>query len=112
MDRDQSFLRDILYEAQRAQLAVDGLTYSEFLENWIVQYAVIRCLEIVGEAANQVTDTFQNHHPELPWSELIGMRNVLIHNYRGIEPTIVWRTLQTSIPELIEKLTPLINPES
>lgn len=70
--------------------------------------AVTRCLEIIGEAARQVPIGFQERHPAIPWREVISFRNVIAHEYFGIDFGIVWDVIQTEIPPLWEKMSLLI----
>ena len=62
--------------------------------------AVTRCLEIIGEAARQIPVTFQEQHPAIPWREVINFRNVMAHEYFGIDIQIIWQILQKDLPEL------------
>lgn len=65
----------------------------------------------MGEAARRVSEEFREAHPDLPWSEMIGMRNVLIHDYNRVNLNTVWNAIQNNILTLIEQLTPLVPPE-
>ncbi len=66
--------------------------------------AIVRLLEIVGEAANGVSSTYRKAHPELPWVGMISMRNRLIHGYFEINLDVVWKTVQEDLPSLLEEL--------
>lgn len=72
----------------------------QFLENDIVQDAVIRNFEIIGEATKQLTKEFRNQHSHIPWKEIAGMRDILIHDYIGVDIWAVWHTVIKYIPEL------------
>jgi len=67
-------------------------------------------LEIVGEAAGKVSIKFRKAHPEIPWTQIVGQRNVLIHEYGEIDDSLVWEVARTHIPDLIIKLEPLVPP--
>jgi uncharacterized protein with HEPN domain len=67
-------------------------------------------LEIIGEAARRVTPQFQQDHPEIPWHSIIGLRNILAHEYGDVQVDRVWLIATTSIPQLVELLQPLIPP--
>lgn len=69
-----------------------------------LQDCVIRRLEIIGEAANRVSAETKQKHPDLPWTEMIGMRNMMIHEYDNLDFEIVWETVQRDLPVLIKKL--------
>jgi len=75
------------------------------------QYAVTRCIEIIGEAARGISEEFRTEHPEISWKNMIGMRSRLIHNYDEIDLDVVWDVLQHDIPKLITQVEPLVPPE-
>jgi uncharacterized protein with HEPN domain len=77
---------------------------SDFLDDEKTQSAVIRELEVIGEAAKRISDTYKSKHSEIPWKLMSGMRDVLIHDYEGVDPYTVWDTVQQNIPVLIEQL--------
>jgi uncharacterized protein with HEPN domain len=77
-----------------------GLTKEDFLNSTEKQDAVYRRLEIIGEAANRLPDEFKKQYPQIPWIKIVGMRNVLIHEYDSIDLDRVWETIQKDIPEL------------
>ena len=111
MYHDDSLLVDILTAARKVVRVTHGMTQDDFAANDVVQDSVIRQIEIMGEAARKISGTFQREHSSIPWHELRGMRNRLIHDYKKIDLDEVWKTLQTDIPELIRLITPLIPPE-
>ena len=77
----------------------------------IMHLAIIRLIEVIGEAARQVSAEFRASHPEIPWRAIIGMRNELIHAYRHVNLDNVWQVATESVPELIAQLEALIPPE-
>jgi uncharacterized protein with HEPN domain len=107
MQPDDAYLLDMLHEARTAVEFVGKKTYEEFEQDTQCRYAVIRAIEVLGEAAAQVSDEFRLAHPDIEWRKIVGMRNRLIHGYGDIVLSIVWEVLQTDIPELIELLEPL-----
>lgn len=66
--------------------------------------AVIHCIEIIGEAARQMPKSFREKHPEIPWREIIGLRNVIAHEYFGLDNEIIWDVIQTQIPLLAAQM--------
>lgn len=83
------------------------MTASEFKRNSLVIDAVIRNFEIIGEASAHIPKTFQSAHPELPWKQMTAMRNVLIHEYFGVNLGTVWQTVQLRLPALKQQLLAL-----
>ena len=77
-----------------------GLAKENFFSSTEKQDAVYRRLEIIGEAANRLPDEFKRQYPLIPWIKIVGMRNVLIHEYDGIDLQLVWETIQKDIPKL------------
>ncbi len=111
MDRDSVYLLDIVSSAQMIRSYLEGVVLDEFLRDTKLQDSVIRRLEIIGEAAGRVSAQFREKHPEIPWSEMRGMRNRMIHHYDDVDLHIVWNTAQDNIPQLLELLEPLVPPE-
>lgn len=70
--------------------------------------SLVRLIEVVGEAATQVTRDFQNQHPEIPWAQIVGMRNRLIHAYFDIDLDRVWKIVKDDLPPLIMKLEKIV----
>ena len=108
--RDAAHLWDMIEAARRIQKYTEGLTLDRYLKDDMVQSAVERRLEILGEAARRVSDPFKRSHQEIPWQKIIAQRNVLAHEYGDIVPMLVWKTVITHIPILIAQLEPLIPP--
>jgi uncharacterized protein with HEPN domain len=108
MQRDTACLLDVQHEAKMALAFVAGKTYAEFENDLQCQYAVIRAIEVIGEAAARVSNNFISEHPEIPWRQIIGMRNRMIHGYDDIVLSVVWEVLQNHIPELLELVEPLV----
>ena len=107
MQRDSAYILDILTSAQLIRAYVEGVDVDEFLTNTQLQDSVIRRIEVIGEAAGRISPQFQRAHPEIPWRDIIGMRNRMIHEYDDIDFNIVWNTAQYSIPLLLELIEPL-----
>jgi uncharacterized protein with HEPN domain len=112
MQRDDSaYLLDILIAAHKAIDYLDGLSWNEFETSELHQDAAMRALEIIGEAANRVSDSTKAAHPEIPWIQVIGMRNRLVHEYFRINLAAVWDTILRDLPELVQKIEPLVPRE-
>jgi len=102
MQRDKGHLLDILEAAEIALTYVRGMSRDDFLDDLQCQDAVIRRLEIMGDAARRISVKTHEDYPDLPWSDLIGMCNILIHEYDAVDLYIVWETVHCDLPPLIE----------
>ncbi len=94
------YLRDMLTYAERAESFVAGVDFDAFCKDEQKTLAVVRALEVIGEAAAHIPSTVRRRYPELPWAEIIGMRNVLIHGYFGVDLAVIWRTIHENLPPL------------
>ena len=111
MRRDEALLLDILIAARRALKYMQGVSRIDFEKNEMLQDAVTRPLEIIGEAAGQVSEEYREAHIDIPWHKMIGMRNRLIHEYFRVNYGAVWDTVKDDLPELIQSLDKLVPPE-
>ena len=98
MSRDKTYLADILYPAQAIRRFVNGVAKEEFLANEEKHEAVNRKFEIIGEAARRLSPEARQEFPDIPWKLLTAMRNILIHEYFGIDVEIIWDIVQNSCP--------------
>lgn len=101
MQRDRSHLLDILEACRLALSYIEHRTESDFLSDTQCQDSVIRRLEIIGEAARRISEPTRAAHPELPWEEMIGLRNVLIHEYDAVDLPLLWQTVHNDLPRLV-----------
>lgn len=108
MSRDDALLLDMLQAARQACSFVAGLKHADFIASALHQNAMIRSLEIVGEAASKVSRPAQDAHPEIAWRQMTGMRNRLINAYANVSLDTVWDVVQKKLPNLIDALTPLV----
>ncbi len=108
MSRDDEYLRDMLRAAQRAMDEVAGISQDTFLHVENLQDIVIRKLTVLGEAARRVSAQRRVALPDVPWGEVIAMRNALTHDYDGVNLLEVWQTVQHDLPELIALLEPTV----
>lgn len=107
--RDWSFrIKDILQAIDKIEKYTKNMTLSEFKKNELVIDAVIRNFEIIGEASVHVPHAFRSTHPDIPWKQMTAMRNVLIHEYFGVNIGTVWQTVQIRLPTLKQQLLALI----
>ena len=108
--RDIAYLWDMLEAAREIQGFTSNVPFSIYLQDRMRQRAVERALEIIGEAARRVSETFRNTHSDIPWTEIIAQRNIIAHEYSEVFQERIWRVAQIHIPRLIEQLEPLIPP--
>lgn len=87
------YLNDILESIEKILEYTEGIDFDEFCENSMVFDAVIRNFEIIGEAARNIPDNLRSKYPHIPWADMVGMRNILIHGYFGVDYSIVWNTI-------------------
>jgi uncharacterized protein with HEPN domain len=111
MRHDSSYLLDILIAAREARQFVSEITRQQFDQSRLHQNAVIKTLETIGEAASRVSSETIAANPGIPWSEMKGMRNRLIHGYFEVDVAKVWDTVQRDLPLLIAAIEPLVPPE-
>jgi uncharacterized protein with HEPN domain len=111
MRRDEAYLLDILLSARRALKYVEGLSWETFETDELKQDAVMRPLEVMGEAAGHISEDFREAHPNIPWHKIIGIRNQLIHEYFRINRKTVWDTIKNDLPDLIRMIEPLVPEE-
>ncbi len=93
MWRDDAYLLDMLLAARKILKYTQEIDFRGFEENEVMQDAVMRRIQIIGEAARKVSEEFKEAHPEIPWYEIIGMRNHLIHEYFRVIPEKVWEAV-------------------
>ncbi|MFN9176591.1 MAG: DUF86 domain-containing protein [Synechocystis sp.] len=112
MQRDLQFLLDMLQSAALILTYTAQCSKDEFVANVQLQDSVIRRLLVIAEAARRVSDTTRQALPNVPWQEINGMRNRLVHEYDDVNLNIVWDVVQFEIPLLIKELKSQIPPES
>jgi uncharacterized protein with HEPN domain len=108
MQRDREYLLDILEAAKLAIGYIGEKTREEFFSDSQCQDAVIRRLEIIGEAARRISEETRTAYPDLPWSDMISMRNVMIHEYDDVDLVIVWETVKNDMPQLVNSLEKIL----
>jgi uncharacterized protein with HEPN domain len=111
MWRDDAYLLDIALAARRALGFTREMTEDEFEASPIHQDAVMRCVTIIGEAAGKLSEPLRSAHPEIPWHEMTGMRNRLVHDYRHVDVPRVWHTVRESLPKMLGAIEPLVPGE-
>ena len=104
---DKTRIKHMLDAAQKAIAFVNNRTFQDLENDEILALALVKLIEIIGEAASRLSKEYQANHPQIPWSAIIGMRNRLVHAYFDINLKILWQTTQEDLPSLIDELNKL-----
>ena len=102
--RDRGRLEDIVKYAQNVNVIISGISYEEFTKDIRIYYSVMKNIEVIGEAANMLTRHFRETHAELPWRQIVSMRNVLVHGYAQVSDADLWQTATNDILPLCEQV--------
>jgi uncharacterized protein with HEPN domain len=105
----QDYLNDITESITDIKEFTKGITFEDFLKDRKTIKAVVRSLEIIGEAANKIPQNIRKKYPETPWQEIIGMRNKLMHEYFGTDLNIVWQTIEEDLVPLEKTVIKIFN---
>ncbi len=112
MRRDESYLLDMLIAARKAARFAGEIDYDRFETSDLHQNAILKVLEIVGEAASRISDDTIEAHPGIPWAEIVGFRNRIAHAYFAIDLLVVWNIVNEDVPQLILQLEKIAPPET
>ncbi len=97
-------IEDILESINKIERYIENLKYKDFEKNELVIDAVIRNLEIIGEASKNISDDIRNEYKNIPWKRMIGLRNITTHEYFGIDLSIIWEIITVNLPETKSKI--------
>ncbi len=103
------YIHDILNEINRIEKFILNQEFKEFLDDEKTSYAVVRSLEIIGEAAKNVPSEVREKYKSIPWKKMVGMRDKLIHGYTGVDLQIVWKTIKEDLPGIKPSLQKVID---
>ena len=99
----------MLEAAQEAVRYVEGLPREEFDSQRPLQHSIVRCIEIIGEAASRLSPELRNANPDIPWQDMIGMRNRVVHAYFDLDLDLIWVTASHELLDIIPRLEVLLN---
>lgn len=103
------YLRDILDYSEKAMRFVQGVSFDDFGDNEEKIFAVVRALEVIGEAARQIPKSLQDKYPRVPWRQITGMRNKVTHEYFAVDLEVVWKTIHEDLPLLRETIAQMLS---
>ena len=108
--------RDLVYVGHMLDMArkdvgkTQGLSRDAYDADENLRLALIHLIQVIGEAARQVSADFSNRHSEIPWADIIGMRHKVVHDYLGVDEDIVWQVVTEDLPKLVAALEPIVPP--
>lgn len=105
---DTVYLRDILDAIRQIEIYLQSISYKAFCQDRMRQDAVVRELEIIGEASRKLTEVFRTQHPEIPWQDIIGMRHKIAHDYFEVDLRTVWDTSKSDLPPLKQQVEQIL----
>ncbi|MBW4528294.1 MAG: DUF86 domain-containing protein [Phormidium tanganyikae FI6-MK23] len=109
-NRDAASLWEMVQAIRRIQEFIGTLTLDEYLDSLLIQSAIERQFEILGEAARRISQEFQGTHPEIDWRGAIGLRNIIAHRYEQVEQETLWSIIKTVLPDLLKQVEGLLPP--
>ncbi|MEW5977426.1 MAG: DUF86 domain-containing protein [Acidobacteriota bacterium] len=98
-------IADIIESIEKIERYIAGLDHDAFVSDEKTVDSVVRNLEIIGEAANRIPESFTAQHPEIEWRRIVGLRNRIVHDYFGLDLEIIWEILQKELPVLKAKIS-------
>ncbi len=105
---DRIRLQHILDAIQEIESYLVEADFNSFIENSMMKFACIKQMEIIGEASNHISEDIKSNFSSIEWGQIVGMRNVFVHEYFGVDSSIVWEILKGDIPELKEKILEIL----
>jgi uncharacterized protein with HEPN domain len=111
MRREELYLRDIVDASDAIQRFVEEVDEQDFIADEMLQSAVLQKLMIIGEAAARISESIRKQYPEIPWTDIVGFRNIVVHVYFAVDWSIVWTTATKDVPELKQQITSILDSD-
>lgn len=102
------FVEDILDAMNKAESLLEGINFSQFEADYRINFAIVRALEIIGEATKRLPDDLRQRYPDVPWKGMSGMRDRIIHGYDNVDLEIVWDVVKRDIPQIKPKIEKIL----
>ena len=103
------YVEDIVDTMEKAEILLEGVTYGQFEDDFRINFAVVRALEIIGEAAKRLPMSVRERYPDIPWKGMAGMRDRIIHGYDTVDLQIVWDVVKRDIPMIKPKIKQVLS---
>ena len=111
MRREELYLRDIVEAADAVQRFITDVNEEKFFSDEMRQSAVLQKLMLIGEASARLSESFLAQYPEIPWADIVGFRNIAVHEYFAVDWSIVWTTATKDVPELRHQIADILDRE-
>ncbi len=105
----KDYLADIIDAIDKAEYFVKGMRFETFEKDAKTTFAVIRAFEVMGEAVKKIPASVRNKHKHIPWKQIAGMRDKLIHEYFGVKARVVWKTIKDDLPKVKPRLQEILS---
>lgn len=106
---DKARLQHILDAIDEIESYIIKCDFDDFMDNSMMRFACIKQMEIIGEAGNHISDEIKAKFSEIEWAQIVGMRNVFVHEYFGIDAKLVWEIIKKDVPDLKEKISKIVS---
>jgi uncharacterized protein with HEPN domain len=107
-DRSELYLKDLLDSMDQVMAYLEGMTFDEFEKDKMRIDAVLRNIQIIGEAARNISEEIKENYPDIPWRRMIGLRNIVVHAYFGVDLEMIWRISTVNIPQTQPQLEKVV----
>jgi uncharacterized protein with HEPN domain len=108
-NKEKIWFEHILFSAEKAISFADGRSKDELHTNDMLYFAILKAVEIIGEAASRISQETMNEYPDIPWRNIVAMRNRLVHGYFDVDYDILWAVVKERLPELVEEIKRILS---